>query len=199
MKLNKLLKRVLSGRSKNSWKNKYNVGKGTYGDPKIEHWGESTTLKVGNYCSISGGVKILLGGNHRADWVTTYPFSVFRESAKDIKGHPVSRGDVIIGHDVWIGIGAVILSGVNIGNGSIIGASAVVSRDVPPYSVVAGNPARVVKQRFTEDDITILQSLKWWHWNDAKLDAAMPLLLSGNISGLKTFSLKYDLENSYDK
>ena len=199
MKLNKLLKRVLSGRSKNSWKNKYNVGKGTYGDPKIEHWGESTTLKVGNYCSISGGVKILLGGNHRGDWVTTYPFSVFRESAKDIKGHPVSRGDVIIGHDVWIGIGAVILSGVNIGNGSIIGASAVVSRDVPPYSVVAGNPARVVKQRFTEDDITILQSLKWWHWNDAKLDAAMPLLLSGNISGLKTFSLKYDLENSYDK
>ena len=199
MKLNKLLKRVLSGRSKNSWKNKYNVGKGTYGDPKIEHWGESTTLKVGNYCSISGGVKILLGGNHRGDWVTTYPFSVFRESAKDIKGHPVSRGDVIIGHDVWIGIGAVILSGVNIGYGSIIGASAVVSRDVPPYSVVAGNPARVVKQRFTEDDITILQSLKWWHWNDAKLDAAMPLLLSGNISGLKTFSLKYDLENSYDK
>jgi acetyltransferase-like isoleucine patch superfamily enzyme len=196
MKLNKLLKRVFSGRSKHSWKYKYNVGKGTYGDPKIEHWGEPTTLKVGNYCSISGGVKILLGGNHRVDWITTHPFSVFRESAKHIKGHPVSRGDVVIGHDVWIGIDAIILSGVDIGNGAIVGASAVVSRDVPAYSVVAGNPANVVKQRFSEDDITILQSLKWWHWNDTKLDAAMPYLLSENISGLKTFSSKYDLEAS---
>lgn len=194
MKLNKLLKRIFSVRSKDSWKNKYKVGKGTYGDPKVEDWGEQTTLKVGNYCSISGGVKILLGGNHRADWVTTYPFSVFRESAKDIKGHPVSRGDVVIGHDVWIGIDATILSGVNIGNGAIIGASAIVTRDVPAYSVVAGNPAKVIKQRFSEEDITILQSLKWWHWNDTKLDAAMPYLLSGNIPGLKTFSSKYDVE-----
>lgn len=194
MKLKKLLKRIFSFRSKDSWKNKYKVGRGTYGDPKIEQWGEQTTLKVGNYCSISGGVKILLGGNHRADWVTTYPFSVFRESAKHIKGHPVSRGDVVIGHDVWIGIDATILSGVNIGNGAIIGASAIVTRDVPAYSVVAGNPAKIVKQRFSEEDITILQSLKWWHWNDTKLDAAMPYLLNGNISGLKTFSSKYDLE-----
>jgi len=194
MKLNKLLKRFFSGRSKHSWKYKYNVGKGTYGDPKIEQWGEQTTLKVGNYCSISGGVKILLGGNHRADWITTYPFSVFRESAKHIKGHPVSRGDVVIGHDVWIGIDATILSGVNIGNGAIIGASAVVSRDVPAYTIVAGNPARVIRQRFSEDDITILQSLKWWYWNDSKLDAAMPYLLDENIYELSTFSQKYDLE-----
>lgn len=194
MKLKKLLKRIIPDRSRYPWKKKYKVGRGTYGEPKIEQWGEQTTLKVGNYCSISGGVKILLGGNHRSDWVTTYPFSVLRESARQIKGHPVSRGDVVIGHDVWIGIEAIILSGVNIGNGAIIGASAVVSRDVPAYSVVAGNPAKVVKKRFSEDNITILQSLKWWHWNDKKLDAAMPYLLSENISGLKAFSLNYDLE-----
>ena len=194
MKLIKMFNWFFSGRSKNSWKTKYDVGRGTYGEPKIEDWGEATTLKVGNYCSISGGVKILLGGNHRADWVTTYPFSVFRKSAKHIKGHPVSRGDVVIGHDVWIGLDAIVLSGVNIGNGAIVGASAVVSRDVPAYTIVAGNPARVIRQRFSDEDITILQALKWWYWNDAKLDAAMPYLLDENIYGLNTFSQKYDLE-----
>ena len=195
MKLTKIFSSIFCERGKNSWKTKYDVGKGTYGEPKVENWGEETTLKVGNYCSISGGVKILLGGNHRADWVTTYPFSVFRESAKHIKGHPVSRGDVVIGHDVWIGLDAIILSGVSIGNGSIVGASAVVSRDVPAYSVVAGNPAKVIKKRFSDENIIVLQSLKWWHWSDTKLDAAMPYLLDENISGLNTFSTKYDLED----
>ena len=118
----------------------------------------------------------------------------FQKKCKHIKGHPVSRGDVIIGHDVWIGLDAIVLSGVNIGNGAIVGASAVVSRDVPAYTIVAGNPARVIRQRFSDEDITILQALKWWYWNDAKLDAAMPYLLDENIYGLNTFSQKYDLE-----
>lgn len=196
MKLKQLLKRVLF---RASWTKRYEVGRGTYGNPEILHWGEPSTLKVGNFCSIAGGVTIFLGGNHRIDWITTYPFSVFRENAQHIKGHPASRGDVIIGHDVWIGANAVILSGVRIGNGAVIGASAVVTHDVPPYGVVAGNPAKIVKMRFNEKDIKILQSLEWWNWSDPKIDAAMPLLLNGDISALHSFSLEYDLSKRTDR
>ena len=103
---------------------------------------------------------IFLGGNHRTDWNTTYHFSVLWESAKNINGHPASKGDVIIGHDVWIGEGAVILSGVRIGNGAVIGAHAVVTRDVPSYQIVAGNPAKIMKPRFTHDEIVILEKLE---------------------------------------
>jgi len=195
MKLIQLLKRVFFKNKKSSWKEKYEVGRGTYGEPIIRHWGEPTTLKVGCFCSIASGVKIFLGGNHRTDWITTYPFSVLRESAKHVKGHPASRGDVIIGHDVWIGDDAVILSGVRIGNGAVIGASAVVTHDVPPYSIVAGNPAKVVRIRFREEDISILQSLEWWSWDDAKISAAIPFLLNGDVPSLHAFSSKYDLSS----
>jgi acetyltransferase-like isoleucine patch superfamily enzyme len=197
MKLKQLLKCFLSMNRKNrrrsSWKERYEVGRGTYGEPTIRHWGEPTTLKVGCFCSIADGVTIFLGGNHRTDWITTYPFSVFWESAKHIEGHPASRGDVIIGHDVWIGAGAVVLSGIHIGNGAVIGAAAVVTHDVPPYSIVAGNPAKVIKVRFSEEEICILQSLEWWSWDDVKLNAAMPLLLNGDVSALYEFSMKYEL------
>lgn len=183
MKLKQLLRRVFF---------KYEVGRGTYGKPIIRHWGEPTTLKIGAFCSIAKGVTIFLGGNHRTDWITTYPFPVFRASARHIKGHPASRGDVIIGNDVWIGERAVILSGVRIGNGAVIGASAVVAHDVPPYSIVAGNPAKVVRMRFREGDISILQSLEWWNWDDAKIDAAMPVLLNGDVEAIQAFSSEYD-------
>jgi acetyltransferase-like isoleucine patch superfamily enzyme len=150
-------------------------------------------MKIGAFCSISDGVTIFLGGNHRTDWVTTYPFSVLRESAKDLVGHPATKGDVVIGNDVWIAYGATILSGVEIGNGAVIGAQAVVTKSVLPYSIVAGNPARHIKFRFAEHEIEILQSLAWWDWPEDKLDKAMPLLLSENIAGLKEFSDAYDM------
>ena len=197
MKLKQLLKRFLSKTKKrkreSSWKDRYEVGRGTYGEPAILHWGEPTTLKVGCFCSIANGVTIFLGGNHRTDWITTYPFSVFWESAKHIVGHPASKGSVIIGHDVWIAAGAVILSGVHIGNGAVIGAAAVVTHDVPPYTIVAGNPAKVVRARFTEEEICMLQSLEWWSWDDVKLNAAMPFLLNGDVSALHVFSSRYEL------
>ena len=192
LKPKSLLKRFFFKRDKSSWKERYEVGRGTYGVPKIMHWGEPTTLKVGSYCSIAGGVKIFLGGNHRPDWITTYPFSIFWESAKHIPGSPTSRGDVVIGHDVWIGDSAVILSGVSIGNGAVIGASAVVSTDVAAYSIVAGNPSKHIRMRFTEEEIATLDSLSWWFWEKAKLDKAMPYLLQGDVAAINSFSIEYD-------
>lgn len=169
------------------WKIKYTVGKGTYGDPIILDWNEQSSLYVGNYCSIADEVAILLGGGHRTDWITTYPFSALRASAKDIKGHPSTKGDVVIGHDVWVGFGATILSGITIGNGAVIGAKAVVTKNVPPYAIVAGNPAKVIRYRFSDDDIQVLERLQWWNWSIEIIDQAMPILLDGDIEKLEQF------------
>jgi len=129
-------------------RDRFSVGRGTYGEPAVLSWGGPSTLRVGSFCSIAEGVVIFLGGgNHRHDWITTYPFSVFRESAKAIAGQMQTKGDVIIGNDVWIGASAVILSGVSIGDGAVIGAYAVVSKSVPAYTVAVGNPARPVRKR----------------------------------------------------
>lgn len=168
------------------------MGRGTYGEPQILHWGEPATLKVGAFCSIAKNVTIFLGGNHRTDWITTYPFPVFRESAKAITGHPATRGDVIIGNDVWIGANATILSGVRVGDGAVIGTGSVVTKDIPPYGVFAGNPATLNRFRFSEKEITCLEELAWWNWPDPKLDAAMQYLLAGDVSALCSFSLEHD-------
>jgi acetyltransferase-like isoleucine patch superfamily enzyme len=183
-------------KKKKSWSDGYEVGRGTYGKPLVHSWGEPSTLKIGKFCSISGNVHILLGGNHRTDWITTYPFPVFWDNAKHTTDQSISKGDVSIGNDVWIGMGAMILSGVTIGNGAVIGASAVVSKDVPSYSIVAGNPAVVVKKRFPEEDISILEKIQWWDWDDPKIKASMHLLLDSQIEKLESFSNDYDQDRS---
>ena len=118
---------------------KVTIGAHTYGAPLVRWWGEPANLSIGRFCSIADDVQIFLGGNHRTDWVTTYPFPVFRawHEARGIAGHPATRGDVHIGHDVWLGSGSVILSGVTIGHGAVIGCRAVVSRDVPAGPVAS--------------------------------------------------------------
>ena len=128
----------------------YKIGKHTYGKPKVFDWNDGGKLIIGDYCSIADGVTILLGGNHRHEWVTTYPFSTtdFNDTwpeASDISGQPWSKGNVEIGNDVWIGYGATILSGVVIGDGAVIAAGSMVVHNVDPYSIVAGNPARLIK------------------------------------------------------
>ncbi len=159
----------------------HEFGCGTYGDFTLRQWGEGAKLKIGNYCSIASGVQIFLGGEHRHDWVTTYPFNVLWSEVKCCNGHPKSKGNITIGHDVWIASEAVILSGVTIGNGAVIGARAVVSRSVAPYSIVVGNPARLIRLRFDETTIAQLEAVRWWNWPEETLYRAMPDILSDNI------------------
>ncbi len=159
----------------------YQIGCGTYGDFEVFSWNEGATLFIGSYTSVAAGVKILLGGEHRIDWVTTYPFSQLWEVAEQYRGHPKTKGNVVIGSDVWIGTEALILSGVTIGDGAVIGARAVVARDVPPYAIVTGNPATPVKYRFEQTVIDRLLAQQWWNWSVAQIERAMPDLLNKNI------------------
>lgn len=158
-------------------------GEGTFGVPTIHSWGEGTQLLIGKYCSIAKGVNIFLGGEHRTDWVTTYPFSALWPEAKHIPGHPKSKGNVIIGNDVWIGALSCILSGVQIGDGAVVGAGALVTKDVPPYAIVGGNPAKIIRYRFDEATIEALLQIRWWDWPKEEISQALPLLLSPDIAG----------------
>lgn len=162
---------------------RHDIGEWTYGEPRILFGNEGTRLKIGRYCSIADGVVIALGGEHRTDWVTTFPFPVVApQAAAGIAGHPRSKGDVVIGSDVWIGREALILSGVSVGDGAVIGARAVVARDVAPYEIVAGNPARHVRFRFEPEIIAGLRRVAWWNWPHGKVLAALPLLLSSDLN-----------------
>lgn len=150
----------------------YEIGCYTYGNPNVLDWKEGTTLKIGNFCSIAENVKIFLGGNHRIDWVSTYPFSVvedFHLDAKNIKGHTATKGNVIIGNDVWIGHSATILSGVTIGDGAVVAANSVITKNIGPYEIWAGNPAKLIKKRFSEEIIEKLIFEKWWYWPSEKI------------------------------
>jgi virginiamycin A acetyltransferase len=177
--------------NKNKAFNGFDIGDWSYGQPKIYTWDEGSTLYIGKFCSFADGVIILLGGEHRIDWITTYPFSVLFEKAKLFKGHPKSKGDVKIGNDVWIGTNALILSGIEIGDGAVIGAGSVVLKNVEPYAIVGGNPAKLIRYRFDEQIITKLREIAWWNWPISKIEEAWPLLLSSNIND---FILKYKKE-----
>lgn len=163
------------------------IGAFTYGAPDIKHWGEDSTLTIGKFCSIADQVTILIGGEHRTDWATTYPFNSLLPEYAWNRGHPKTKGDVMIGNDVWIGTGATILSGVRVGDGAVIGARAVVSKDVPPYTIVAGNPAKAIRRRFSDAVIARLLEIKWWDWPIERIEAAIPLLQSSDMEGLFLF------------
>tara|TARA_B110000902_G_C14154773_1_gene530949 strand:- start:198 stop:629 length:432 start_codon:yes stop_codon:yes gene_type:complete len=139
----------------------YTIGRGTYGKPKIRSWGEGASLEIGSFTSIASGVQLFLGGNHRIDWVTTFPFNSLWSEAKIITGHPKTNGNIKIGNDVWLATEAIVMSGVTIGDGAVIGARAVVTKDIPPYAIAVGNPATIVKNRFDDKTIQSLLDIQW--------------------------------------
>lgn len=171
----------------------YEIGEWTYGFPEVYDWGEGSTLKIGKFCSISKNVEIYLGGEHRIDWASTYPFMEFFEDARSFTGHPRSKGDVVIKNDVWIANGVKILSGVTVENGAVLGAGSVVAHDVPAYAIVAGNPANILKYRFDKEIIEKLLSIQWWNWPLEEIKTAWPLIMSENVgSFLETYTKSAD-------
>ncbi|MGB4593270.1 MAG: CatB-related O-acetyltransferase [Coriobacteriia bacterium] len=165
----------------------FDIGEYTYGVPVVLHADQppEARLRIGRYCSIAIEVRIFLGGEHRPDWVTTYPFPALPQmwpSAGGISGTPATKGDVVIGNDVWIGHGATILSGVTIGDGAVIGAMAVVTGDVPPYAIAAGNPARVIRKRFDDETVAQLLELRWWDWPVGRVVEEIPHLCSDQVA-----------------
>jgi virginiamycin A acetyltransferase len=163
---------------------KYSVGKYTYGAPIVKDWHQGTTLEIGDFCSIAENVTILLGGNHPIDWVSSFPFGAIFEEFKgrcSVFPEKMSKGDVIIGNDVWIGLNSTILSGITIGDGAIIAANAVVTKNVEPYTIVGGNPAKLLKKRFSDEAISKLLSIEWWNWEIDKIKDNLDLILSEDI------------------
>jgi acetyltransferase-like isoleucine patch superfamily enzyme len=160
------------------------MGKGSYSGNPIHHRFSDCDITIGKFCSIALNLKIFTGGNHRHDWITTYPFSTRFPFFNEFGPHQADGKPVTIGNDVWIGDDVVIMSGVEIGDGSCIGAHSVVRRNITPYSIVRGNPAREVRKRFSHDEIVMLLRMKWWDWAEAKIFEAMKFLLSSDIEGL---------------
>lgn len=147
-------------------------------------------LKIGKFCSIACGAKFLFtSGNHSLRSLSTYTFPIFFEEwgldAKDICSAWDNRGDIVIGSDVWIGYEALILSGVTVGNGAIIGSRAVVTKDVPPYTIVGGVPAKPIRRRFDGAVIERLEKLRWWDWDIETIRRSIPAIQSGDIAALE--------------
>lgn len=159
----------------------FQIGVGTYGAPNIDFHNAGATLKIGNYCSIAPRVTILLGGEHHHDWASNYPFSLLHDEARHLTGYPLTKGDVFIGNDVWIGYEALILSGVKIGDGAVIAARSVVSKDVEPYSIVGGVPAKHLRYRFSPETIEELLKIAWWNWSFEEIRAAWHLIQSPQV------------------
>lgn len=147
-------------------------------------------LVIGKFCSIACGAKFLFNSaNHTSRSLSTYTFPVlFEEWGLDVERIPEAwdnRGDIVVGNDVWIGYEAVILSGVTIGDGAVVGARAVVAKDVPPYTVVGGVPAKPIRRRFSDMEVSLLLQLKWWDWPQEKIAENIDAIQSGNLEELK--------------
>jgi chloramphenicol O-acetyltransferase type B len=159
------------------------LGRHTYGMPAIQSYrGSEAHVTIGSFCSIAPDVQIINGGIHPKSWVSLFPFRIMWNLDGAFEdGMPENRGDIVIGSDVWLGTGSTVLSGVTIGHGAIVAARSVVTRDVEPYAIVAGTPARRQAYRFSPEVIEKLLAIRWWDWDDTRIRQAVPLLSSPNI------------------
>jgi acetyltransferase-like isoleucine patch superfamily enzyme len=160
------------------------IGKYTYGAPTTVSYGHEAKLYIGSFCSIASNLSVYLGGNHPMEIITTYPFGIIYKHAFPNVPPVVAatKGDVRIGNDVWIGSNVTIMAGVTIGDGAVLACNSHVVRNVQPYSVVGGNPAQFIKFRFTEEQREKLLRIKWWEWEDDKINQNLPLLLDMDIN-----------------
>jgi len=148
-------------------------------------------LIIGAYCSIGSGASFIMAGNqgHRYEWISSFPFFYMPEveSFSGALNGFTNAGDTVIGNDVWIGSEAMIMPGVKIGDGALIGSRALVTRDIDPYTIVGGNPAKPIKTRFSDKDINMLLEIKWWDWDEKVLSAAIPTICTNNVALLYEF------------
>lgn len=162
-----------------------NVGPHTYGHETILRRGEFNKINIGKYCSIADGVIFDGGFNHNTNFVSTFPFLNRLGIGKQ---NIVCKGDINIGNDVWICEDVIIMSGVTIGDGAVIGAKSIVTKDVAPYSIVAGCPAKCIKMRFDVNDIKDLLLIKWWNWDEDKIKTELP-----GATNIKEFIKKWKI------
>lgn len=151
-------------------------------------------LIIGKFCAIARGAKFIMNGaNHRLSGISTYPFQIFGNGWENVMPNLDElpyKGDTVIGNDVWIGYEALIMPGVTIGNGAIVSSRAVVTSDVAPYTIVGGNPAKLIKQRFSDEAIKMLEAIAWWDWPVGKISRYLPIIVSGDIAALHTCTTK---------
>jgi len=161
--------------------NWFKAGEWSYGCLKVARKTNRFNVTVGKFCSIAKNVKIFLDNNHRVDWISTYPFFKKIDGLAPVDGHPHGVGDVVIGNDVFIGQDVLIMSGVNIGDGAVIASRAVVTKDVRPYEIVGGIPAKHISSRFSDKQIKKLLEIGWWNWPLEKIKENAGLLQSENL------------------
>jgi acetyltransferase-like isoleucine patch superfamily enzyme len=162
--------------------------RGTYFDRNVNiiSWSDDYKIHVGKYCSIGRDCNFFLHANHRPDWITTSsqlwgPVTPEIANLHMGMGHPLCKGDIVVENDVWIGAKSTIMSGVKIHNGSVVGANSVVTKDIPPYAIAVGNPAKIVKYRFEERQIDALLKIKWWDWTEDRIKTEAMLMWSDKI------------------
>ena len=166
----------------------WNADRGSYFDRTVNivTWSDQYKVYIGKYCSIGRDCNFFLHANHRVDWIRTSsqlwgPVTPEIADMHMRMGHPTCKGDINVENDVWIGAKSTIMSGVKIHNGAVVGSCSVVTKDVPPFAIVAGNPAKIVKYRFTEKQIDGLQKIAWWNWTEDRIKTEAMLLWSNNI------------------
>lgn len=170
------------------------IGRGTYGwqSMQIDYYqgNDDVRVTIGNFTSIGPNIRVITGGIHPIDWISTYPLrKYFNHKDKFKDGMPSTKGDIVIGNDVWIGTEVMILSGVSIGDGAVIMSRSVVTKDVEPYTLVGGMPAKLIRKRFDDAIIDKLLELSWWDKSDEEIEHLVDLLSSNKSTALLSLKI----------